>query len=1056
MVKTPLQVLPCQLNPQNVPIMTTLLFNAPSWRRQSALFYTLLVLLIYCFCTPVLQAQQKGHTDPLPDIDIRQARPKQAVQARQLKASDNLQAVFPGLKVEWNAITGNVQSVHAEGRFLTSPSADAPVDIALNYIKNNEALFGLKEKDLADLIVTHNSVSKNNGMRRLIFQQQYKGIYVYGAELRVNLTNKGEIINCGSDIIPSLAEAIENKSATVKPEQAIRTAAGSIKAEVSASLKAVGTAEGAMRKAAFSDDANFMDDIQAQLYYWAIDRNTVRLVWSVWLGAKAGDFVYQVFVDASNGQPVFRTPVSSAEAALPKWRVFTSDSPNPMSPGTATPNGTQGASVARQLITTNGDAVASPSGWIPSGGTVTTGNNADAFLDKNDDGTPDSPRPSSASQEFDFPLDFTLGPGNANNQNSAIVNAFYWANWFHDKMYAFGFDEVSGNFQTDNFGRGGVGNDPVRIRVQSGSNNSSFATPPDGASGTWRAYIFTGPNPDRDAAFDQEIGIHELTHGLTNRLVGGPSLTMTGLQPRAMGEGWSDFYAFALLAEAGDDLDGNWAMGAYSLFDWVAIPGGWDDNYYFGIRRFPHSRDMNRSPLTLADIDPAQFNFNPAVPMSPWLVGSAANQVHNAGEVWCAALMECRASMIELYGFNTGNNLMIQLVTDGLKLIPTNTPTYLQARDAILLADRVNNGGANQCLLWKGFAKRGMGPDATMPSFNSTTGIVENFYTPMQPLQAAIKQPACPGSCDGAINLMVSGGRAPFAYAWSNGAGTEDLSNLCADTYTVMVTDNLGCKEGITLVLPDGADITPPAITCPANITVSCDTSAQTGAGVAVVVDNCDPNPKVSYGDTHLEGECEWFCKIQRTWTATDMWGNTSQCAQIIEKNTLPLITQALTADLNGDGKIDTLILGASESTLSIRPVNAACVLQWLPASGTTPSALRRGKHQIGGGCSPGGVNPLDSKGRLNNPLMAEVLKLAIIVRLNPDFGKTKIRDLGCTFAPIVLQSFRDSDDVNELLRVSNLALGNLVLVSHLKELTDALACLNSKLDICEEPNLMR
>lgn len=1036
--------------------MTTSFFSTFSWQRQHLLPFKCILFGIACLFATALQAQQKGQAEALPDIDIRFERPRQAVQARQLKASDNLQAVFPGLKVEWNAITGNVKSVHAEGRFLTSPSSDAPIDIALNYVKNNEALFGLKEKDLADLIVTHNSVSKKNGMRRLIFQQQYKGIYVYGAELRVNLTARGEIINCGSDIIPSLAEAIENKSAAVKPEQAIRTAATSIKADASASPKAIGAAEGAMRKAVFSDDTHFMDDIHTQLFYWAIDRKTVRLVWSVSLGAKNGDFVYQVFVDASNGQTVFRTPVSSAEAALPKWRVFTSDSPNPMSPGTATPNGAQGPAVSRQLVETNGDAVASPGGWIPGGGTVTTGNNADAFLDKNNDGTPDSPRPSSATQEFDFPLDFTLGPGNADNQRSAIVNAFYWANWYHDKMYAFGFDEASGNFQTDNFGRGGIGNDPVRIRVQSGTNNSTFATQPDGIPGIWRAFIFTGPTPDRDAAFDQEIAIHELTHGLTNRLVGGPSLTMSGLQPRAMGEGWSDFYAFALLAEAGDDLNGNWAMGAYSLFDWVSIPGGWDDNYYFGIRRFPHSRDMNRSPLTFADIDPAQFAFNPAIPMSPWLVGSSPDQVHNAGEVWCAALMECRANLIELYGFNTGNDLMIQLVTDGLKLIPTNTPTYLQARDAILMADMVNNGGANQCLLWKGFSKRGMGPDATVPAFNSTSGIVENFYTPMQPLLAAVKQPTCPASCDGAINLMVNGGRAPYNFAWSNGASTEDLGNLCADTYTVMVTDNLGCKEGFSVVLPDGADITPPVITCPADITVSCDTSAQTGTGMAVVTDNCDPNPRVSYTDSHLEGECEWLCKIQRTWTATDQWGNTSKCVQIIEKNTLPLIIEALSADLNGDGKTDTLVLGASETTLTVRPADAACVQQWLPASGTTPSALRRGKHYIGGSCNPGGVNPLDSKGKLNNPLMAEVLKLAIIARLNPDFGKTKIRDLDCSFAPIVLQSFRDSDDVNELLRVSNLALGNLVLVPHLKELTQALACLNSKLDICKEPDLVR
>jgi hypothetical protein len=87
---------------------------------------------------------------------------------------------------------------------------------------------------------------------------------------------------------------------------------------------------------------------------------------------------------------------------------------------------------------------------------------------------------------------------------------------------------------------------------------------------------------------------------------------------------------------------------------------------------------------------------------------------------------------------------------------------------------------------------------------------------------------------------------------------------------------------------------------------------------------------------------------------------------------------------------------------------------------------------------------------------MAEVLKLAIIVRLNPDFGNTKISELDCTLAPIVLQSFRDGDNVNELLRVANLALGNLVLVPHLKELTEGLACINASLDICKPAEPVR
>ncbi|MDD4990777.1 MAG: PKD domain-containing protein [Paludibacter sp.] len=53
----------------------------------------------------------------------------------------------------------------------------------------------------------------------------------------------------------------------------------------------------------------------------------------------------------------------------------------------------------------------------------------------------------------------------------------------------------------------------------------------------------------------------------------------------------------------------------------------------------------------------------------------------------------------------------------------------------------------------------------------------------------------CSNANSGFINLLVSGGTPPFSYAWSNGAKTEDLVNIPAGSYTVMVTDSSGCSE---------------------------------------------------------------------------------------------------------------------------------------------------------------------------------------------------------------------------------------------------------------------
>ena len=59
----------------------------------------------------------------------------------------------------------------------------------------------------------------------------------------------------------------------------------------------------------------------------------------------------------------------------------------------------------------------------------------------------------------------------------------------HDISYQFGFDEKSGNFQQNNFAKGGKGGDRVVIKNQAyGTNNANFATPPDGQSGVMQMY----------------------------------------------------------------------------------------------------------------------------------------------------------------------------------------------------------------------------------------------------------------------------------------------------------------------------------------------------------------------------------------------------------------------------------------------------------------------------------------------------------------------------------------------------------------------------------------
>ncbi|KAH9253063.1 hypothetical protein BASA81_008969 [Batrachochytrium salamandrivorans] len=125
-------------------------------------------------------------------------------------------------------------------------------------------------------------------------------------------------------------------------------------------------------------------------------------------------------------------------------------------------------------------------------------------------------------------------PGTAANIAAAAVNLFYITNTMHDITYQHGFTESAGNFQKDNFGLGGKGNDAVTINVLNPSkfNNAGFITPADGQPGVMNMYRYTVTTPNRSPGFDNTIIIHEYTHGISSRLTGGPATACASKQPR--------------------------------------------------------------------------------------------------------------------------------------------------------------------------------------------------------------------------------------------------------------------------------------------------------------------------------------------------------------------------------------------------------------------------------------------------------------------------------------------------------------------------------------------
>lgn len=233
-------------------------------------------------------------------------------------------------------------------------------------------------------------------------------------------------------------------------------------------------------------------------------------------------------------------------------------------------------------------------------------------------------------------------------------------------------------------------------------------------------------------------------------------------------------------------------------------------------------------------------------------------------------------------------------------------------------------------------------------------------------------------------------------------------------------------------------DDTPPSISCPPKKRVTIDISPRK-TGKATATDNCGAPVEITHTDVILKGNCDWQCEIERTWSATDKLNNSSTCVQLIEKNNSQQLEEGL--------KEGPLVLGFSSTTLTITEKDIKCLLKWMPYQGTRPSGLKRGHQKVSSSCRPGS-NAVDGSGRITNPLLGEAIKLALYLRLNPEFGDQKLNSLSLSLPAIVKQNLGRTPDVNNLLEVTNKALGNLVMAPHLRDLLKVLKQLNADLNL--------
>ncbi|RKP09766.1 Fungalysin metallopeptidase-domain-containing protein [Thamnocephalis sphaerospora] len=367
----------------------------------------------------------------------------------------------------------------------------------------------------------------------------------------------------------------------------------------------------------------------------------------------------------------------------------------------------------RQLLVNPESQLASPSGWVKNDWTApptTRGNNVEVYADslKESGGVISSPMVED-SLTFDYALDVRKSLDE--NLDAVLTNLFVTLNAMHDLLYGYGFTEIAGNFQSSNYDREGLGDDDVVAVVVSGAryDGADFFATSEGESPRIFIYRRDEDNVDGHGALNNGLIVHEYTHGLTSRLVGGPwtGHCLNAFESAGINEGIADFVAV-------------WTeIGAHHTridqFDFGRFSGGKT------ARTYPYTTDMNVNPTTFAFLNDESWA-----------------ESHKQGEIWASMLLEVYWNLVGKLGFGAnmrsasskhGNTLMLKLLMVAMKMTPCQA-TFIMMRDMLLQAERRLTHGAHQCDIWRGFAKRGLGIAAKSSRAHGTGQVVEDTSMP--------------------------------------------------------------------------------------------------------------------------------------------------------------------------------------------------------------------------------------------------------------------------------------------------------------------------------------
>ena len=425
--------------------------------------------------------------------------------------------------------------------------SQTPTEIIQRHLDQNYAKLDITKQDINDWIIESEASSESTKINNYYVKQRHQGIEIFGAVTNFWIKNK-EVINVGNRFVKNASQKANATTPNISVLDGLNFAKNQLNITSVSSHEIL---EQTGKKYKISN-GNLEDPITAALVYHQTEDEKLRLAWDFTIDIVGHQHMWSVRIDALNGQILdkhdmviscnFGENIHNHASGENKQLVnFYKDFYKPTN---SLAFDTQSGSYMvipyyvespnhgpRELIATPHNVTASPYGWHDTNGvagveyTVTRGNNVWAKNDRLGNDSAFGAAPSGGlTLTFNFPYGGTSAQPST-YASASTTNLFYMNNIMHDVWHRYGFDEANGNFQQNNYGKGGSGADNVLADSQDGSeanpqnlNNANFGTPPDGQSPRMQMYLWdaapatsplkinspadiAGPRDGRDNAF---------------------------------------------------------------------------------------------------------------------------------------------------------------------------------------------------------------------------------------------------------------------------------------------------------------------------------------------------------------------------------------------------------------------------------------------------------------------------------------------------------------------------------------------------------------------------